>query len=439
MPETPRLVLFPETALVNAENHLVLGGCDCTALAAQYGTPLYLFDEVTLRRQCARFRTEFSRRYANTLIIYACKAYINPALARLFLEEGLGLDVVSGGEMAVAQVANFTPEKVFFHGNNKGAAELAEALAWGVGRVVVDNFHELALLQSLAEKAGKVQSILLRLSPGVDPHTHAHTTTGILDSKFGFPLVTGQAEQALVQALKSAYLRLTGLHVHLGSPIFELGPYQKAIELTLEFAAQMKKKHGWVMEDFSPGGGFAIQYVQESPPPLVADYAEAIVSALLSGCEAHGLNLPRLIIEPGRALVGRAGVALYTVGAAKDIPGLRKYVSLDGGMADNIRPAIYGSRYEALVANRVVADRQEKVTLAGKFCESGDILIRDIELPVLRAGDLVAIPASGAYCLSMASNYNASLKPPILLVKEGKARLIRRRETYEDLMRCDLF
>lgn len=433
-----QLALFPETAAVNQRNHLEIGGCDLVEVAREFGTPLYLFDEVTLRARCREFQHEFSRRYPQVTILYACKAFINRALASLFKDEGLGLDVVSGGEMSIAHSIDFPMERVYFHGNNKSEEELRLALQWGVGRIVVDNLYELGLLQRLAVAEGITVPILLRLSPGVEAHTHTYTTTGITDSKFGFPMVTGQAWQAVSQAISAQNLRLLGLHFHLGSPIFELGPYREAIGSVLEFAAQMHREEGLLLEEFSPGGGFAVQYTLDTPAPSVAQYAEAITSTLLECCQKLGLVPPRLILEPGRAIIARAGVALYSLGAIKEIPGVRKYASLDGGMADNIRPALYSARYEALLANRIGAEGREKVTLAGKFCESGDILIKDIKLPPLAPGDLVAIPVSGAYALAMASNYNASLRPPILLVKEGRARLIRRRESYEDLMRCDL-
>lgn len=418
-------------------NHLFLGGCDTVELARQYGTPLYIFDEATLRKQCQEFLEQFTTRYADTAVIYACKAYISLALAKIFHEEGLGLDVVSAGEMAIARAAGFPLDRAYFHGNNKGEEELNLAMEWGAGRVVVDNFYELSLLQKVAHRMKKKQDILLRLSPGVDPHTHHKTTTGILDSKFGFPIVTGQAEEALKLALKQPNLSLVGLHFHLGSPIFEMEPYKEATGIVLDFSTRMKAKHGLDMKEFSPGGGFAVQYVRDTPAPPVSDYAEAITSALKEGCQKHGLSMPRLIIEPGRAIVGRAGVALYRIGARKDIPGLRTYISVDGGMADNIRVALYGARYEALAANRAKEENSGVFTIAGKFCESGDILLKDISLPELQPGDLLALPSSGAYCLSMASNYNASPKPAVVLVKDGKSRLCRRREAFEDLHRCD--
>ena len=437
MQGVPKSALLPETAGVNGKDHLVVGGCDVVDLAAEFGTPLYVFDEVALRSKCAEFKAEFGSRYPDTMVIYACKAFINQALALIFKEEGLGLDVVSAGELAIARSVAFPMEKVYFHGNNKTPDELRLALEWGVGRVVVDNMSELSMLNGLAQEAGRRQDILLRLSPGIDPHTHAYTTTGIIDSKFGLPIVSGQAEEALMQAMAASNLNLVGLHVHLGSPIYDVEPYEEAIRVVLGFAAGMTVKHGFELREFNMGGGFAIQYTLEAPAPAISEYAEAIVFALVKVAERLGLPVPRLVVEPGRSIVGRAGLAIYTVGAIKDIPGVRKYVSVDGGMADNIRPALYGATYEAVVANKMAETSTERVTISGKFCESGDILIKDVELPALEASDLVVILAAGAYCLAMASNYNAALKPPIVLVKQGKARLIRRRETYEDLMRCD--
>ena len=435
---THTLPLFPETAEVDGENRLVIGGVGVPSLAADYGTPLYLFDEQTLRNQCRAFVREFSGRYPSVKVLYAGKAFLNRPLARLIAEEGLGLDVVSGGETAIAKAAGFPAERVYFHGNNKGQDELALALDWGMGRVVADNLHELALLESLAAARGRSQDILLRVSPSVDPHTHHHTTTGVLDSKFGFALVNGQAEEAVKLAQKAAHLNLVGLHIHLGSPIFEVEPYREGIEVMTAFAAKMRDAYGLKLEEFSPGGGFPVQYTPADPDTPLSEYADLITTVLREQCQRQSLGLPTLVVEPGRAIVARAGVAVYTVGAVKDIPGVRKYVSVDGGMGDNIRPAIYGSRYEAAVAGRVVSEDVETVTLAGKYCESGDVLIRDVELPRLSAGDVVAIPTSGAYCLPMASNYNATTRPAIVMVSDGKARLMRRRESYEDLMRLDV-
>jgi diaminopimelate decarboxylase len=431
-----RLSLFPYTTDVSNKGHLVIGGCDCVDLAAEYGTPLYIFDEYSLRHKCAEFRNEFGQRYADIGVIYACKAFVNKALLCLLREEGLGLDVVSGGELGFAQSAGFAPDNVYFHGNNKSAEEIRLALDWGISRMVVDNFHELAMLDTIAEERGKVQDILLRLTPGIDPHTHKYITTGTIDSKFGFPLSSW--DDAVSQAMSARSLNLIGLHFHIGSLLFETEPYEKSIEVVLDFAANAKTKYDFKLKELNVGGGFAIQYVHTCPPPPISTYAKTIVSHVSNKCEELGLALPRLIIEPGRSIVGQAGVALYKVGVIKDIPGVRCYVSVDGGMADNIRPALYDSSYEAVIANKMSEKEANKVTIAGKFCESGDILIKDIDLPPVSTGDIIAVPSCGAYCLPMASNYNAALKPAIVMVNEGKARLIRRRETVQDLALCDL-
>jgi len=431
-----RLSLFPLTVGVSEQDHLMIGGCDAVELAAEFGTPLYLFDEFSLRSKCAECKADFSRYYADTTVTYAGKAFINKALALILKEEGLGLDVVSAGELHIARSVGFPLDRVYFNGNNKSAEEIELAVAWRVGRMVVDNFQELAMLSEAAGKSGYVPDILLRLSPGVDPHTHQYVATGIVDSKFGFPLAG--VEGAVAQAISDSNLNLVGLHFHVGSFIFEVEPYEQSIAVTLDLAAELKGKYGFELQELNVGGGFAIQYRLDSPAPPLAAFAEAIAAKIKAKCEELKLTLPRLVVEPGRLVVGQAGVALYEVGVVKDIAGIRRYVLVDGGMADNIRPALYGSQYEAVLANKVSAGETERVTVAGKFCESGDILIQDIELPPVAAGDIIAIPDCGAYCLSMASNYNASLKPAVILVREGEARLIRRRETFDDLTRCDL-
>jgi diaminopimelate decarboxylase len=429
--------VFPDTTEINAQGQLVIGGCNTLELAEQYGTPVYIFDEATLRNRCRSYVKEFGKLYPETQVLYASKAYINPALVRIFQEEGLGLDVVSGGELAVARAAGFPLERVYFHGNNKTPEELTEAVQHGIGRVVVDSFHELGLLNRIATDAGKTQDILVRVSPGIDPHTHVYTTTGIIDSKFGFSIQTGHAAEAVRQALTASNLKLRGLHFHLGSPIFELEPYRAATELVIKFAAGLREE-GLELQEFSPGGGFAIAYTRQQQPPGIAEYAETIVSALKSTCDEAGMALPELLIEPGRSIIGPAGVALYRIGAIKDIPGVRKYVSVDGGMGDNIRPALYQATYEVVSAGKADREPTEKVTIAGKYCESGDVLASDIMVPEAAPGDIIAIPASGAYCPSMASNYNLNPRPPMVLVTDGQSHLIRRRETYQDMMLYDV-
>ena len=429
--------VFPMTSAVDENGHLMIGGCNVIDLAKEYGTPLYVLDNETILAKCREYRFEFESRYEATKILYASKAVINLGLARLLNNQGVGFDVVSGGELAVLKVAGVPMANVYFHGNNKSYQELDDALNVSIGRIVVDNFQEIELVDSLARERGLIQDILLRVSPGIDPHTHVYTTTGVLDSKFGFSLETGHAKLAVQECLLAQNLRLLGLHFHLGSPIFETEPYAKAIEVVLEFASEMRE-YGLDLKEFSPGGGFAIAYLNDDKPPSVRDFADVIVGTVREQCRVLNMELPELTIEPGRSIVGPAGVALYTVGAIKEIPGVRSYVSVDGGMGDNIRPALYQAQYEAVAANKMLEKNDGPVTIAGKFCESGDILVRDAQMPILRQGDLIAIPAAGAYCPSMASNYNLAPRPPIILVDNGSARVLRRRETYEDLMALDI-
>ncbi len=434
------LSVFPESAAVLPNGRLEIGGIDVVELAATHGTPLYVFDEAQLRLSARRFRDALDQRYpAESSIVYASKAFSNVALFRLLAEEGLGFDVVSGGEMAVTEAAGIDPARLHFHGNNKGPEELEHAVEANIGVIVVDNLHELSLLESILERLGRTQQISLRVSPGVDPHTHTHTTTGVLDSKFGLAIQTGQAEEAVKQAMASDRVDLAGLHFHLGSPIFELEPFEEAIRVAMEFASRMKEAYGFAMRLFSPGGGFAVNYLTTDQAPSADRYVETISRAIIEGCDIYGLDLPAISIEPGRSIVGPAGVALYTVGATKVLPDIRTYVSVDGGMGDNIRPAIYGSEYEAVLASRMNDPETVTVTIAGKYCESGDILVRDCSLPEPAAGDILAIPTVGAYCLAMSSTYNANPRPEVLLISQhGHAQTIRRRETYSDLLRLDV-
>ncbi len=433
----PKAKVFPLSTQINDKGHLVIGGCDVTDLAAEFGTPLYVYDEATLRGQADAFSEAFTARYSATQVLYACKAFINVGLARLLSASGLGFDVVSGGEIAVLRAAGVPPESVYFHGNNKTPQELKDAVEWNIGYVVVDSFHEIGLLDELAGQAGKRQPVLVRVSPSIDAHTHRLTTTGVLDSKFGFPLETGQAKEAVQQAVAAPNLDLRGLHFHLGSPIFELEPYAEAVTRVLAFASEMREE-GLELHEFSPGGGYAIAYTERDDPPPPSAYAEAIVDALRQGCADHGLPDPKLLIEPGRAITGPAGVALYTVGAIKDVPGVRTYVSVDGGMGDNIRPALYGAEYVAVVADRAAEKPTETVTIAGKYCESGDVLVRDAVIAPVEAGNVIAIPAVGAYAPSMASTYNSNGRPAMVMVADGNATLIRRRESYQDMMAQDV-
>jgi diaminopimelate decarboxylase len=430
----PRLALFPPNVEIDADDHLVIGGCDAVALAREFGTPLYVFDEAGLRGQCREFLSQFGGRYPEVEVLYACKAFTSRAMLRLAMEEGLGLDVVSGGELEIARAAGFPAEKVSFAGNNKSAAELDLAIASGIRYLVVDNLRELEMLKEIIGR--RRVNILLRLSPGIDPHTHAYNTTGTMDSKFG--LTRSTWDRAVAAALATPGLDPLGLHFHIGSGLFEWEPYLRSIRVVLDYAAEIKRRHGFELRVLSIGGGYGVQYTLEAIPPPVSAFAEAITGGIKGECGRLGLALPRLVIEPGRAIVARAGVALYRVGVIKDIPGVRRYVSVDGGMGDNIRQPMYGARQECLLANHAAATEAGKVTISGKYCESGDILIKETFLPGPAAGDILAVAGSGAYCLPLASNYNGNLRPAVVFVKEGKARLIRRRETVADLMRCDI-
>jgi diaminopimelate decarboxylase len=436
---TERLMLFPLGSRLDEEGGLWLGGCSVSSLAQEFGTPLYVFDEATLRARCRGYRQALAQHYPGTSqVAYASKAYLNLALAQLFAQEGLSLDVVSGGELYVARQAGFSAERIHFHGNNKTPAELAMALDEGVGRIVVDNFHELDTLEQLAAERRVRVPVWLRLSPGIDVHTHIYRKTGLLDSKFGFPLEADAAESAVARAVASPHLQLVGLHAHIGSQIFDPKPFAEAVTLLVDFAAAMKARHGFELHELSPGGGWGVPHHEAAPPAPADRYVQAVCQAVMDGCRRQDLTLPTLVIEPGRSIVAPAGVALYRVGARKEIPGLRTYVSVDGGMADNIRPALYRARYTAVVVGKAHLPAEETVTVAGRFCESGDVLIHDIALPHLAAGDLLAIPMVGAYCLPLASNYNLVPRPAVVMVRDGQAVLIQRRETFQDLTARDL-
>ena len=428
-----RLSVFPITAEANEKDHLVIGGCDCVTLVEEFGTPLYVFDEVDIRGQCAAFKREFSRCYPGTTVCYSAKAFTVSAMLQLVKEEGLDLDVVTGGELEIARAADFPMNRIHFPGNNKSAEELEKAVQYGIGHIVVDNLYELDMLINIA--GNRKVNILLRLNPGIDPHTHKYNTTGIADSKFG--LARSTWDEAVATALTAPSLNVDGMHFHLGSGIFEIEPYQKAIKVVLEYAAEIKRKHNFDINVLSIGGGYGVRYTVEEEPPSISAWAEVISDEISRRCHEFGLPLTGLIIEPGRAIVARAGTALYRVGVIKEIPGIRRYVCVDGGMGDNIRQPMYGARQEALVANRVTAKDTDKVTVAGKYCESGDVLIKETSLPAVKPGDILATAGSGAYAIPLQSNYNASFRPAIVFVRDGKARLVRRRETLEDLTRCD--
>jgi diaminopimelate decarboxylase len=430
----PRLAVFPLTSELNKDGHLVVGGCDTVALAQKYGTPLYVFDETDLRSTCREFKTEWSKRYPDTIVAYSPKAFTAKAMFKLVEEEGLDLDIVTGGELGYARAAGFPMNRIRFPGNNKSAEELKMAVKYGIAHIVVDNLPELRMLIKIAGR--KKVDVLLRLNPGVDPHAHEFNTTGIIDSKFGLTRTTW--DEAVSIALATPGLNVEGLHFHIGSGLFEVAPYLKAIDVTLEYAAEIKKHHNFTTKILSIGGGFGAYYNPEAVPPPVSAFAEAITKELKEQCQKLNLTLPKLIVEPGRKIVAQAGMSLYTIGVIKEIPGIRTYASVDGGMSDNIRQPMYGFVQEALLANRVSAGNTDKYTISGKLCESGDVLIKEIMLPELKAGDILAMAGSGAYAVPMQSNYNSMLRPAIVFVKDGKARLVRRRETLSDIMRRDL-
>ena len=440
MTQLPLAEVLPISASINDAGRLAINSLDIRDIVQEHGSPLYIFDETTIREMCREFVGNFRRHYPQTDIEYSTKAMSNPAILKIIEQEDLHIDVVTGGELAFALAANFPAEKINFHGNNKVKTELREAVEAGIGRITIDSFHEIELLNEVAAELETTQAVNLRVSPSIDPHTHRLTSTGVLDSKFGFSIETGDAEKAVAAALEQPNLDVQGLHFHLGSPLFELEPYQEAIEYVCAFAARMKWIHHLEMNEFSPGGGMAIGYLSSKLPPTIAQYAQTIAESLVSACTKYGLDQPRMIIEPGRSIVGRAGVAVYTVGGIKRIPGVRTYVSVDGGMGDNIRPALYEAEYEVISVDDPIGEPTQKVTIAGKFCESGDILAKDVELPDLKTDDLLALPASGAYCVPMASNYNLQTRPAIVLVtQQAEARLIRRRETYADLLATAIF
>ncbi|MCS7050980.1 MAG: diaminopimelate decarboxylase, partial [Thermomicrobium sp.] len=433
--ESELVRLLPDTATRDANGCLSIGGCSLVELADRFGTPLYVYDIATIRAACARIRQGLATYPGDAFLVYAAKAYASIGLVQLLAAEGLWVDCVSDGELFVAATAGVPPERLVFHGNSKLPSELVFALRLGVGRLVVDNLDELDLLERIAEQEGKQVAVLLRLNPGVEPHeTHAYRRTGQLDSKFGLPIETGDAERAVVRCVSSPVLRFLGYHVHIGSQLFDLQPYREAIDRVFAFAATMRDRFGAVPREFSPGGGFGVAYTPDDPVLDVAEAAAVIASWTRAAAQEHGLQpLPTLFLEPGRAVVARAGVALYRVGAVKRIAGVRTYVAVDGGMADNIRPALYGAR-TVVVPVRHLSRPTEQVTVVGKYCESGDVLVREGWLPAPQRGDLVVVPVSGAYCLAMASNYNMARRPAVVAVDEGRAVVWQRRETFQDLV-----
>ncbi|MDR3593044.1 MAG: diaminopimelate decarboxylase [Negativicutes bacterium] len=426
------------TMKVNGAGHLEVGGCDTVQLAKDFGTPLYVMDEAALRGKCRDYVQAFGRHYPNSEVIYASKVFSTMAMCRLVEEEGLGLDVVSGGELHTALVSNFPAGRIYFHGNNKTPEELEMGLEARVGRFVVDNFYELELLNELARQHKTKAKILLRVSPGIDAHTHHYIKTGMIDSKFGLAIANGQALMGVEKALSMKNLELKGIHCHIGSQIFDINSFHEAANTMMAFAKELKTRTGFVVEELNLGGGLGIYYTEGDAPQPVDRLASTIAKAIRETAVNYGLPLPKIIVEPGRSIVGEAGVTLYTIGSVKEIPGVRKYVAVDGGMTDNPRPALYQAKYEAAVANKMNNPAEDTVSIAGKCCESGDMLIWDLELPRAAAGDILVVSSTGAYNYSMASNYNRNLKPAVVFAGNGTADIVVKRETYGDLVRNDV-
>ncbi len=426
--------VLPPSASVSPEGHLTIAGVDLVALAAEHGTPLVVYDAGLLRATARRFREALAASGAEGEVVYASKAYFGLAMLRIVRDEGLSVDVASGGELFAALRAGFPPERIHLHGNNKDRREIDEALAAGVGTVIVDNTDELARLEAAAAAAGRVQPVLLRITPGVAPTTHAYIATGQVDSKFGFPLAGGAAEAAVEAARRAPHLRLAGLHAHLGSQLLDLGVFGPAAEVLADFAARVGHEDLTVMD---MGGGLGIAYTHDQSPPDVETFVDTVVGSVRESWGRRGMPMPRVLIEPGRALAGRAGVTLYRVGAIKEIPGVRTYAAVDGGMSDQLRPMLYGAVYEPLVAGRPDAAPSREYRVVGKHCESGDVLVTEALLPPLAVDDLLCLPATGAYGVSMASNYNGQPRPAVVFCEDGAARVVTRRETYADIVARD--
>lgn len=429
--------VLPKTAQVRG-GHLYIGGVDMVELADEQGTALYVFDEADLRDRMTQYRQAFAEQYENSAVLYASKAFLNKEVLRIAADEGMCLDVSGGGELACAQAVGFPMERVFVHGNNKTEAELREAISAGVGRIVLDTRIELRRVSRIAGELGVTQKVLMRITPGVEADTHEYIKTGCEDSKFGFTMLEDFAFDCVGDVLETSNVELTGFHCHIGSQIFALHSFAEAVEVMVEFVARCRDRYGLQVSDLDMGGGLGIAYMADDRPSSIADFAKTTAQAVKSCCEERSLPLPRLLVEPGRSLVANAGVTLYTVGVMKTLPEIRKYVAVDGGMSDNIRTALYHADYEATIANKADEPRTEIVTLCGKHCESGDAVVLDGSLQHPDLGDIVCVFGTGAYCYTMASTYNGQPRPAIVFVRDGKARVVTRRETYADLMSRDV-
>lgn len=430
--------LLPITASVSNSGILHIASYSVVELARTYGTPLYLFDRATIVHACQHYTLAFEDVYSASAVrfVYASKAYLSPQVARIVREQGFGLDVVSGGELLVAQRAAVPKEVISFHGNNKSEDELRLALKLDVGRIVLDNWSELERLTRLAAETGQRPTVLVRVAPDVETDTHRYLQTGHASSKFGFPLGNGEAKAAVIRIVHEGRLRVVGLHAHSGTLLREVRPYQECLECLLALASELYTEVGWWPEEVSPGGGWGVATIDQPEMPDIAVLARTLHMSMQRGLAAMGTDVPAptLLLEPGRSIIARAGVAVYRIGARKETPGGITYLFVDGGMGDNIRPALYGAPYTALPVEQMRATPEEIVSIAGRYCESGDVLIEQVALPVLREGDLVALPTAGAYCLPMASNYNLVPRPAVLLIDEERVQMMERRETYDDVL-----
>ena len=423
----------------NDKGHLTIGGVDAVDLANKYGTPLYVMDERTIRGHCRTFQQSIDDNYGGKgLAVYASKAFNCKEMCRIIKDEGLGIDVVSGGELYTALSVDFPPEKIVFHGNNKTEEEIKLALESGVGRIVVDNLTELRTIEKMAAELNKNPGVMIRIKPGIDAHTHNFIRTGQIDSKFGFALETGEAFEAIKEVLEQKNVTLKGVHCHIGSQIFEIDPFKAAAEVMLGFMAKVKKELSYEIKELNLGGGFGIRYLIDDDAKLYKTFMEQVSVTVKETCKRLGLNIPFIMIEPGRSIVGPAGTTLYTVGAVKTIPGIRNYVSVDGGMTDNPRYILYQSEYSIDVANKIDKPSDYIATIAGRCCESGDLVQEDAKIQTPEPGDILAVFCTGAYNYSMASNYNRVPRPPVVMIKDGESRVIIKGESYEDLVKNDL-
>ena len=424
---------------INSENHLVIGQHDTVELAKKFGTPLYVLDEDLMRDNCRAYKNAIDTYYdGHGLVLFASKALCTMYTGRLVAEEGLGADVVSGGELYTLYKAGFPMEKVFFHGNNKTPDEIELALNCGVGHIVVDNKYELELLNRIANEKNVNQRILFRIKPGIDAHTHDFVKTGQIDSKFGVALENGEAYEIHKLALSMSNIQIDGVHCHIGSQIFDVEPFCEAAKVMIGFIADLYDKLGIKVNILNLGGGFGIKYTATDDPIAPSEYIHKVTNVVKALAQEKGIDLPFLVFEPGRSIVASAGITLYTVGCVKEIENVRTYVSIDGGMCDNPRYILYGSKYTAVLANNASAEPVAPVTIAGKCCESGDLIQEHVMMPQIHVGDTLAVLATGAYNYSMSSNYNRIPRPPIVMVSGNEAKIIVKRETYDDLIKNDV-